>query len=206
MKRPPTPGIDIAVLDDDSRFWNSMVESLEREGSYRARTFSYADDLFEACRHRLPHVVLLDVKMGAFHGERVIEQLLAQWPELCVVIVTCSPSLEDMRATFKLKVFDYLAKPCTLPQLLQTLQNAADTYGFVRSNTEQFRHRLGHRIRILRVDHDWSLKDLADATGLSASQISSIERGKHSPSMESLLMIASALKHSPSELLASIGF
>jgi len=42
-----------------------------------------------------------------------------------VIIITGYPSsLEDMRATFKLKVSDYLAKPFSLNQLRQTLQNA----------------------------------------------------------------------------------
>jgi len=206
MKTQPAAVIDIAVLDDDSSFRGYISESLEREGPYRVQAFSHTGDFFEGCRRRLPNIVLLDVKMGEFHGEKVLEQLLARWPELCVVIVTGSPSLEDMRATFKMKVFDYLVKPCSLPQLLQTLENAVNIYGFFRSDIDRFRHRLGHRIRIWRVDHDWSMKDLADAAGLSVSQISSIERGTHFPSMESLLAIARAFKRVPSELLASIDF
>ena len=39
------------------------------------------------------------------------QQLLARWPNICVIIITGYPSLEDMRVTFKMKVFDYLAKP-----------------------------------------------------------------------------------------------
>ena len=60
---------------------------------------------------RVPDIVLLDMKMGEVRGDKVLEQLIARWPQLCVIIVTGYPSLEDMRATFKLKVFDYLAKP-----------------------------------------------------------------------------------------------
>jgi transcriptional regulator with XRE-family HTH domain len=59
---------------------------------------------------------------------------------------------------------------------------------------------------MLRVERDWSLKDLADATSLSISQISSIERGAHLPSMESLLAIARAFNSRPSHLLSSIDF
>ena len=40
---------------------------------------------------------------------------------------------------------------------------------------EKFREKLGHRIKMLRTERDWSLKDLAAATRLSMSQISSIE-------------------------------
>ena len=68
------------------------------------------------------------------------------------------------------------------------------------------RERLGHRIKILRVERDWSLKDLAATTKLSVSQISSIERGANLPSMESLLAICSAFDKKPSEILGSIDF
>jgi transcriptional regulator with XRE-family HTH domain len=56
------------------------------------------------------------------------------------------------------------------------------------------------------VERDWSLKDLAAATRLSVSQISSIERGANLPSIESLLAICRAFDKRPSELLASIEF
>jgi DNA-binding NtrC family response regulator len=144
--------------------------------------------------------------MGEFRGDKVLEQLITRWPQLCVIIVTGYPSLEDMRATFKLKVFDYLAKPFSLTQLRQTLKNAIETFGLGRTPQDRLRERLGHRIKILRVERDWSLKDLAATTKLSVSQISSIERGANLPSKESLLAICSAFDKKPSEILGSIDF
>jgi DNA-binding NtrC family response regulator len=146
------------------------------------------------------------MKMGEFKGEKVLEQLLSRWPNLCVIVVTGYPSLEDMRVTFKLKVFDYLAKPFSLNQLRQTLRNAVETFGLGRTDQDRLRERLGHRIKLLRVERDWSLKDLAALTKLSVSQISSIERGANMPSMESLLAIARAFEKRPSEILSSIEF
>ena len=59
---------------------------------------------------------------------------------------------------------------------------------------------------MLRVERDWSLKDLAAATKLSISQISSIERGANLPSIESLLAICRAFDKRPSEVLSAIDF
>jgi DNA-binding NtrC family response regulator len=154
----------------------------------------------------LPDIVLLDMKMGEFTGDKVVEQLLAKWPELCIIVVTGYPSLEDMRATFKLRVFDYLAKPFSLAQLRQTLQNAIEKFNLGRTPQDRLRERLGHRIKLMRVERDWSLKDLAAATRLSVSQISSIERGANLPSVESLLALCRAFDRKPSEILASIDF
>lgn len=198
--------VDIALLDDDPDFRTYMEDFLKDEGAYQVRAFGRASDLLAACEQQLPDIVLLDMKMGEISGAEVLETLQRRWPGICVIVVTGYPSLDDMRATFKLKVFDYLAKPFTLAQIRQTLANAISTFGFGRALQERLRERLGHRIKVLRAEKDWSLKELAAATRLSVSQISSIERGAHLPSMESLIAIARAFEKKPSEILSSIDF
>ena len=198
--------IEIAILDDDLDFRNYMEDFLTDEGSYMVHLFGHPDDLFAFNEQHLPDIVLLDMKMGDFKGDRVLEQLQTRWPGLCVIVVTGYPSLEDMRLTFKMNVFDYLSKPFSLAQLRQTLRNAIDTFGLGKTPQDRLRERLGHRIKMLRVERDWSLKDLAATTKLSVSQISAIERGPHLPSMESLLSISKAFDKKPSEILEAIDF
>jgi DNA-binding NtrC family response regulator len=196
----------IVVLDDDLDFRNYLEDFLRDEGGYAVRAFSTFAQLMAGCEEQLPHIVLLDMKMGDVTGDKVLEQLLARWPGLCVIIITGYPSLEDMRATFKLKVFDYIAKPFSLAQLRQVLTNAVQAFGLGQAPQDRLRERLGHAVKMLRVARDWSLKDLASHTKLSVSQISAIERGANLPSIESLLAICGAFGKKPSELLASIDF
>ena len=203
----PAPiAADIAILDDDLDFRNYLEDVLNDEKIYQTRTFSTSSELFTACEERVPDIVLLDMKMGDVTGDKVVEQLLSRWPSMCVVIITGYPSLEDMRATFKLKVFDYVAKPFTLAQLRQVLKNAVEAFELGHTAQDRLRERLGHAIKMLRVSRDWSLKDLAAHTKLSISQISAIERGANLPSIESLLSICGAFGKKPSEVLASIEF
>lgn len=203
---PSAPLIDVAILDDDADFRQYLEDLLADEGRYNVLSFSHPDQLFDTAEQRPPGIVLLDMKMGKVRGDKVLEQLLARWPSLCVIVVTGYPSLEDMRATFKMKVFDYIAKPFSIAQLRQVLANAIETYSLGKSPQDQLRERLGHRIRMMRAERGWSLKDLAEAAKLSVSQLSSIERGANLPSMESLLAIARAFDAKPSDLLAAIDF
>jgi DNA-binding NtrC family response regulator len=198
--------IDIAVLDDDLDFRNYIEDLLRDEGQYVVRTFATPNELFASAETQVPDIVLLDMKMGESTGDQVVEQLLARWPELCIIVVTGYPSFEDMRTTFKLHVFDYLAKPFSLAELRKTLQNAIERFGLGQALQDRLRERLGHRIKLMRVERDWSLKDLATSAKLSVSQISSIERGANLPSIESLLAICRAFERRPSEILSSIGF
>jgi DNA-binding NtrC family response regulator len=202
----PAIAADIAILDDDLDFRTYLEDILADEKIYTIRAFATPAILFASCEERVPDIVLLDMKMGEISGDKVVEQLLAKWPNLCVIIITGYPSLEDMRATFKLKVFDYVAKPFTLAQLRQVLKNAVEAFGLGGALQTRLRERLGHAIKMLRVSRDWSLKDMAAHTRLSVSQISAIERGANLPSVESLLSICAAFGKKPSEVLASIEF
>jgi DNA-binding NtrC family response regulator len=198
--------VDIAVLDDDPDFRTYLEDTLRDEGLYSVRTFAQPEEFFADLDQRVPDILLLDMKMGEFPGEKVLERVLAAHPALCVIVITGYPSLEDMRATFKLRVFDYLSKPFSLAQLRQALGNATERFGLGRTMPDRLRERLGHRVKLLRVERDWSLKDLAATTRLSVSQISSIERGANMPSVESLLSICRAFDKKASEVLASIDF
>jgi DNA-binding NtrC family response regulator len=130
--QPPT--VDVAVLDDDTDFLTYIEDLLHDEGMYAVRTFSHPEHLFRAAEQRVPDIVLLDMKMGEFRGEQVLEQLLAKWPNLCVIIVTGYPSLDDMRASFKKRVFDYIPKPFSIAQFRQTLSGSATESSYCASS------------------------------------------------------------------------
>jgi transcriptional regulator with XRE-family HTH domain len=59
---------------------------------------------------------------------------------------------------------------------------------------------VGARIRRLRLERNLTLQMLSDRTGLSGSMISMVERGRTSPSIGTLVAIASALRVPMSEL------
>jgi transcriptional regulator with XRE-family HTH domain len=57
---------------------------------------------------------------------------------------------------------------------------------------------LGRRIRKLRLDRRMTLKQVEQASGLSATHLSEIERGRTSPTVGALVRIARALDRDPS--------
>ena len=199
------PPLDIVVLDDDADF-RQYLEDILRGDGHQVRLCSTPDELWATNENRIPEVVLLDMKMGEVTGEQVLDQLRTRWPELCVIIITGYPDLDEMRNAFRLRSFDYLTKPFSLSQLREVLERAIKTLGLGQNEVERLREHLGHRIKSLRTERDWGLKELAAATGISVSQLSSIERGIHLPSLEGLVSISQALNKKLSALLAEINF
>jgi DNA-binding response OmpR family regulator len=199
------PALSILALDDDTDFLQYIQTVLENEG-HDVRTASAPEAFFKQAEARLPDVVLLDIKMGRSSGEEVLTEIRKRWSKLCVIIVTGYPSLEGMRQTFKQDVFDYLAKPFSLAELRRVLEQAAGSLGLGQRPQDRLRQELGRQIRLARTERGWTLRDLSESSGVSVSQLSSIERGAHLPSIESLLAIAVALDHRPSSWLGAAGF
>ena len=98
---------------------------------------------------------------------------------------------------------DHIVEPAELERVLS--QAAAEFSLGVRPQ-DRLRAALGRQIRLARSAKGWTLKDLSEDSGVSVSQLSSIERGAHLPSLESLLMIALSLEAQPSAWLAAAEF
>ncbi len=199
------PPLSVVALDDDPDFRQYIASVLEPEG-HEVRTVATPEEFFAACEQSLPDVVLLDIKMGRHSGEEVLAEIRRRWSKLCVIVVTGYPSLDSMRQTFRQDVFDYLAKPFSIADLRRTLAQASAAFGLGRRPQDRLRLELGRQIRLARAEAGWTLRDLSDNAGISVSQLSSIERGAHLPSVESLVAIAAALGQKPSGWLAAAGF
>ena len=199
------PPLSIVALDDDPDF-REYVTSILADDGHDVRAVAAPEELFDANEQRLPDVVLLDMKMGRDSGEEVLAELRRRWPKLCVIVVTGYPSLETMRQTFKQDVFDYIAKPFSLDELRAALAQAARAFHLGGRPQDRLRDELGRQIRLSRIERGWTLRDLSERSGVSVSQLSSIERGAHLPSLESLLAVSMALDAAPSAWLAGAGF
>lgn len=198
------PRLRIVTLDDDADFRQFLSSQLDEAG-HEVRAVATPSELLAACQLRLPDVVLLDMQMGQDNGAEVLAELRKRWANLCVIVLTGHPSMDNMRSTFKLDVFDYLAKPFAFDELLHTLRQAVTSLGLAQRPEDKLRAELGRQLRLARAERGWTLKELGEASEVSISQLSSIERGAHLPSLESLLAIASALDRKPSAWLATAG-
>ncbi|MBS0186678.1 MAG: response regulator, partial [Planctomycetes bacterium] len=141
------PRLSIVCLDDDEDFRQYIRSVLEADG-HEVRVCTNAAEFFGACEHRLPDLVLLDIKMGRESGETVLEEIRKRWSKLAVVVVTGYPSMDSMRETFKRDVFDYLAKPFSLVELRRVLSQATAALGLGQRPQDKLRAELGRQIRL----------------------------------------------------------
>jgi DNA-binding NtrC family response regulator len=203
--QPQSLPLNIVALDDDQDFREYLVGVLTSE-NHTVRAVKTPEGLYKAVETDRPDVVLLDMKMGVHSGEDVLSQIRTRWPKMCVIVLTGYPSLDSMRETFKQDAFDYISKPFKLDDLRRVLAQATETFGLGQRPMDRLRSVLGRQIRLSRTEKGWTLRELSEISAVSVSQLSSIERGTHLPSVESLVAISTALGASPSAWFAVAGF
>jgi len=197
--------LTILSLDDDADFREYIAGTLKTEG-HAVTTVASPEELFRRAGELQPDVIMLDMKMGKHAGEDVLREIRTRWPKQCVIVVTGYPSLDSMRDTFKQDVFDYIAKPFSMDDMRRVLSQATEQLGLGQRPMDRLRSVLGRQIRLARTERGWTLRELSELSSVSVSQLSSIERGTHLPSVESLVAISLALESHPSDWFAAAGF
>ncbi|MCA9274667.1 MAG: response regulator [Phycisphaerales bacterium] len=197
--------LTILSLDDDADFREYIAGTLKTEG-HAVTTVASPEELFRRAGELQPDVIMLDMKMGKHAGEDVLREIRTRWPKQCVIVVTGYPSLDSMRDTFKQDVFDYIAKPFSMDDMRRVLSQATEQLGLGQRPMDRLRSVLGRQIRLARTERGWTLRELSELSSVSVSQLSSIERGTHLPSVESLVAISLALESRPSDWFAAAGF
>lgn len=113
----------ILLADDEADFTATMKKLLERRG-YDVET---APDGAQALRIILRggvEVVVLDLKMPGLQGIETLREIKRLHPEVAVVILTGHLLKSTEQEGLRLGAFAYLTKPCTLDELIGTIEAA----------------------------------------------------------------------------------
>jgi DNA-binding response OmpR family regulator len=112
----------ILVCDDTPDILEMVKFILEGEG-FEVLTASEGRDVLSVIGRQNPDLVLLDLRMPGLDGFGVLRELRLKPDEAPPVVVLSAKGLdEDRRAALAAGARDYLFKPFTLAQLLQTVR------------------------------------------------------------------------------------
>lgn len=141
----------VLLVDDDDLVRSALAMSLrkERYEVVAARAISEALPAFD--RHPID-VVVTDLMMPGGSGLELLRRLEDREPPVPVIIITAHQSVEAAAEAVREHAFDYLTKPVSLQQLLQTVARAIER----RRETELDLHeqeRLREEHRQLEIRH-----------------------------------------------------
>jgi len=111
----------ILVVDDDVMFAGILARALKRRGHEAMVASTVEDALTLVERHRDFDAAVLDLRLAADSGLRLIPPLKAACPEMRILLLTGYASIATAIEAIKLGAVHYLAKPAGVDEILAAL-------------------------------------------------------------------------------------
>jgi len=113
MTNPPTPAAErttVLVVDDEEGIRKALERFLTRLG-YQVAIASNATEALERLATDHPQAMLCDIRMPQTSGVELLPKVLAQDPDLAVIMLTAIDEPRTAIECLKLGAYDYLIKP-----------------------------------------------------------------------------------------------
>jgi len=115
--------LHLLLVDDEERFLSTTRILLEKRG-VSVQTATNGQDALKTLKEKHLDVVVLDVKMPGMDGVEVLRRIKRDHPLIEVIMLTGHASVESAVEGLKLGAFDYVMKPCDVPDLLEKVNEA----------------------------------------------------------------------------------
>ncbi len=113
----------ILVLDDEAIVIKRLKSALEKAG-YEVESFSRSADASKRITERDFDIVITDLKMEGLDGMQFLSQVKDRSPATEVIVITGFATMDTAKESFQKGVFDFLAKPFKLGEILETVKKA----------------------------------------------------------------------------------
>ena len=123
---PAEPGSErttVLVVDDEEGIRKALERFLTRLG-YQVAVAANATEALERLAADRPQTMRCDIRMPDTSGVELLPKVLAQDPDLAVIMLTAIDEPRTAIECLKLGAYDYLIKPVDLDELELALQHA----------------------------------------------------------------------------------
>jgi DNA-binding NtrC family response regulator len=139
---PLQPRRPIMVVDDEESILLAIDTTLRMSGINNIITCSDSRTVAGILAKQRVEVMLLDLNMPHLHGERLLDEISRDYPEIPVIIVTGAVDVETAVRCVKAGAFDYVVKPVEEERLLTCVNRAISFQELKRENLALKQHIL----------------------------------------------------------------
>lgn len=113
----------ILVVDDEPHLRNSLSAILSLHG-YTTSTADGGKSAMEALANKHFDLVLLDLCMPDVNGHQVMDWIMGQQLDTCVIVVSGDSSIDSAISSLRRGAYDFLRKPYEIDELVLKIENA----------------------------------------------------------------------------------
>lgn len=113
----------LLIVDDDKDVIETIKERLLREGYEVSVAFDGEEALLKV-KETNPDVILLDLMLPKLNGFEVLKEIKQNYKDkwIPVIIISAKRELESVKACYDLEADHYLAKPCSMENILRGIR------------------------------------------------------------------------------------
>ena len=113
----------ILILDDEPIVCKRLKPSLEKLG-FEVDTFTRSFEAMQAVEKSRYDIIVTDLKMEGMDGMRFLQEAKKLYPETEVIVITGFATMDTAKQSFQKGVFDFVAKPFSLSEILGIVKKA----------------------------------------------------------------------------------
>ncbi|HEY3308069.1 MAG TPA: sigma-54 dependent transcriptional regulator [Desulfuromonadaceae bacterium] len=122
------------LIVDDERGQREILKVILKKEGYDAVDVPGVREALAQLEKREFDLILTDLKMQGQSGLDLLEKVLSDDPQQCVILMTAHGTVDSAVEAMKKGAFDYLEKPLERDNLILTLRRAFERIGLVREN------------------------------------------------------------------------
>lgn len=133
----------ILIVDDDAEFLDGARRALLAHGIANVTTLRESALTLRALASGAHSVLLLDWVMPDPSGADLLPEIVRQYPNIPVIIMTGVRDLENVVSCIKQGAYDYITKPLDTTRLVSIVQNAVKSNDLITRNRKLTEYLLG---------------------------------------------------------------
>ncbi|MDP8218649.1 MAG: response regulator [Candidatus Theseobacter exili] len=131
----------ILIVDDESGMRNTLCKFLEKDSNYYVVTSDTAEDAIHKINEDTFDVVVSDIIMPKATGVNLLQIIKDGFPNIKVILITGSPTVDTAKAAVRFNAFDYLSKPVSRDEFCRVV-NAAIRLKILEDENREYKELL----------------------------------------------------------------
>ena len=116
---------NLLIVDDDLAVRTVITRKMQASG-YNCIAVSNGNEALETISTQSFDLVLLDIKMPGPSGIEVLPQIVSNYPEVGVVMITAVDDTRTAVEAMQMGAYDYITKPFSLEELTNKIGQALE--------------------------------------------------------------------------------
>ncbi len=150
------------LIADDERGVLDLLESIIQMEGYRVRKAPNGLEAVQAVREQPIDVAIIDLRMPAMDGLGALKEIKRLDSTIEVLVMTGHPDMETLKEILDHGAFDYVVKPFSRAEIVNSLRNAIQKRDFAAQN-ELMKRELKERVLQVEKGFEERTRDLRES-------------------------------------------